>query len=203
MDIIIVGGFSEVIELCELAGHRIVGIFDKENSEEILGYPNLGNDNIAFQEAPKFTKYPVIISPDLPQVRKKIVQAYYNSGYKFINVISPNSFISKSASLGNGNVIQSHVNISASVHLGNFIKVNTSANIMHDVKVGDYSTIAPNAVILGRVEIGGSVYVGANATILPDKTIAERAIIGAGAVVTKNVEQDVTCVGNPARQLKK
>ena len=41
--------------------------------------------------------------------------------------------------------------------------------------------------------------IGSGATILPGITIGEGAMIGAGSVVTKDVPEKVTVVGNPAR----
>lgn len=49
------------------------------------------------------------------------------------------------------------------------------------------------------VTIGADVWVGGGAIILPGITIGNGAIIGAGAVVTRNVPQNATAVGNPAR----
>ena len=44
--------------------------------------------------------------------------------------------------------------------------------------------------------------IGANATILPGVVIGIGAMVGAGAVVTKNVPDHLTVVGNPAKILK-
>ena len=49
------------------------------------------------------------------------------------------------------------------------------------------------------VSIGADVWSGGGAIILPGVTIGEGALIGAGAVVTRNVPEGVTVVGNPAR----
>lgn len=49
--------------------------------------------------------------------------------------------------------------------------------------------------------IGNKVYIGSNATILP-VDICDDVVIGAGAVVTKNITQPGTYVGNPAKRLK-
>ncbi|MBI2610956.1 N-acetyltransferase [Candidatus Kaiserbacteria bacterium] len=44
--------------------------------------------------------------------------------------------------------------------------------------------------------------IGSNATILPGITIGEGALVGAGAVVTKDVPDGATVLGNPARALR-
>ncbi len=203
MDIILVGGFSEIVELCELAGHNIVGIFDSIHTEELYGYQILGDDNAAFRQVAKFSKYPVVISPDQPSLRMEIVSKYMSAGYQFCNLISPSALISKSVKYGNGIVIQCGVNISSNVNIGDFTKLNTYSNLMHDVEIGSYCTVAPNAVLLGRVKVGNMVYVGANATILPNLDLGDGSLIGAGSVVTKNIGERIICAGNPARELKK
>ncbi|MCW8090346.1 DapH/DapD/GlmU-related protein [Alteromonas ponticola] len=50
-----------------------------------------------------------------------------------------------------------------------------------------------------KTVIRAGASIGANATILPGLAIGKNAVIGAGAVVTKDVEQSSTVVGNPAR----
>ena len=49
--------------------------------------------------------------------------------------------------------------------------------------------------------LGNKVYVGSNATILPI-SICDDVVIGAGAVVTKDITEPGTYVGNPARKIK-
>jgi len=52
------------------------------------------------------------------------------------------------------------------------------------VTIGDYTFIGPNSVILMGVKIGS------------------KCIIGAGSIVTKDVPDNITVVGNPAKELK-
>jgi acetyltransferase-like isoleucine patch superfamily enzyme len=49
--------------------------------------------------------------------------------------------------------------------------------------------------------IGNHVSIGSNATILP-VSICDYVVIGAGAVVTKNITEPGTYLGNPARKLE-
>ena len=51
------------------------------------------------------------------------------------------------------------------------------------------------------VTLGEDVWIGASAIILPGITIGDGAIVGAGAVVTRDVAEGATVVGNPARPI--
>ena len=51
---------------------------------------------------------------------------------------------------------------------------------------------------LKKTRVGENVRIGSNATILP-VVIGDNVIIGAGAVVTKNIPDNSTVYGNPAK----
>lgn len=197
-DIIIVGAFHEVIELCEDSGFFIIGVIDNKLRGKYCDYPILGTDNDRDRIHSEYPTCSVVISPDMPTVRMKLTKMYIDSGFQFATVISPEANISRSATIGVGTVIQAGVNVSAGTTIGDFVKVNTYANVMHDNEVGDFATIAPNAVLLGYVNIGSSAYIGANSTILPHVVIGSGATVGAGAVVTRNVPCNTIVKGVPA-----
>jgi maltose O-acetyltransferase len=50
------------------------------------------------------------------------------------------------------------------------------------------------------VSIGQNVWIGGGAIILPGLSIGDDAVVGAGAVVTRDVPEGATVLGNPARQ---
>ncbi|HOE92167.1 MAG TPA: acetyltransferase [Candidatus Cloacimonadota bacterium] len=202
MKIVIVGAFHEFIELAEDSGYEIYGLIDNFKKGEYLGYPIICADDEIDQYAQDLLKYPLIISPDKPAIREKLYCYYQAKGFRFPQLISQEAKISKTATINEGVVVQYGVNISSMANLGKFVKLNTNANIMHDTVLGDFTTIAPNAVVLGHVKIGNSCYVGANSTILPTINIGNNTIIGAGAVVTRDVEENSTYVGVPAKRIK-
>lgn len=104
-----------------------------------------------------------------------------------------------------------------SVGDGVFMNFNCVILDIMSVTIGDRTQIGPGVQILaadhprdaatrrrmlefGRpVSIGADVWIGGGAIILPGVTIGDGALIGAGAVVTRDVPEGVTVVGNPAR----
>lgn len=190
-----------MIELSEECGYKIIGIVDSNPLAKFDGYNLIGTDEFCIMNASVFNKYPLIMSPDQPFVRKKLHSRYEDAGFLFKTLIHPGARISKTASIGKGAVIQSGVNISSNSSVGDFCRLNVFANVMHDSIVGDFTTVAPNAVILGRVNIGSLCYIGSNCTILPELEISSNVTIGAGSVVTKNVSKGVWA-GVPAREIK-
>lgn len=200
--VILVGGFHEIIELCEELDFNIIGIFDNNLKDQFLGYKILGGDKEAETLLDSYKEIPLIITPDSPTVRSRLFQFYSKLGYSFETIISKKARISKSAKIGEGTIIQDGVNVSANTTIGKFVKLNTGCNVMHDCIINDFVTIAPNAVILGRVVIDEETYIGANSTILPETNIYKNVIVGAGAVVTKNItESNIIYIGIPARKM--
>jgi sugar O-acyltransferase (sialic acid O-acetyltransferase NeuD family) len=200
--ILLVGAFHEAVELCEVCGLEVVGIFDHAKSGEFRGYPILGDDASAAGATESLKRIPVLLTPDQPVVRKRLAQRYAEWGFTFRGVISPEARVSKSAILGQAVFIQSGCNVSAEARIGDFVRLNSHANVMHDSVVGAFTTVAPNAVVLGKVTIGEMCYVGANCTILPGLEVQAAAVVGAGAVVTRSVTSGTTVVGSPARKLE-
>ncbi len=202
-EIILVGGFHEMIELCEDAGYNIIGIIDNDLTGEYYGYPIIGTDDDAITIYQQHPNSQVVITPDSPRLRKKLVGVYQSAGFTFATVVHPAASISRFAQIGEGTVVQRGVNVSANTKIGRFCKLNSFCNVMHDNLICDYATIAPNSVLLGYVSVGEQGYIGANSTILPKCSIGDCSVVGAGAVVTKSIQHNMVVAGVPAKQLSK
>ncbi|UJP64473.1 DapH/DapD/GlmU-related protein [Mongoliitalea daihaiensis] len=198
--IVLVGGFSEIIELCYEIQFDKVYVIDREDVGQNTIY--LGCDdnvNIFFD---KVKNIDFCITPDLPIVRKKIFDNLEKYSFRFPRLLSDTAKISRTAIINDGSLVQNGAYISSNVVLGSFVKVNVNACVMHDSKIGSFTTLAPSCTVLGRVSIGEMCYIGASATILPELKICNNVIIGAGAVVTKDITECGTFVGVPARKVK-
>ncbi len=196
--IIIIGAFQEMTELCLDCGFDIVGYIDSQRVIKSEGR-FLGGDDDLVSIYNQYGDIPVVITPDNPQVRKKLYYKYKETGFKFQTIVSPTAHISPSATIDVGSVVQHGANVSSNVRIGSCVKINVNANVMHDCVIDDFTTIAPNAVLLGKVHIAKACYIGANSTILPYHQIGSGSVVGAGAVVTKDVEDNNVVMGIPAR----
>ena len=102
--------------------------------------------------------------------------------------------------------IEAYVTVDAGCKRATFIGAHTwlmkQVHVGHDAWIFSDCEIAPLSSIGGHVTIGNRVKVGQGATIKPWVNIGNDARIGMGAVVTKDVPEGETWVGNPARKLE-
>ncbi|MFV0430814.1 MAG: serine O-acetyltransferase [Alphaproteobacteria bacterium] len=92
------------------------------------------------------------------------------------------------------------------VVIGETAIIGDNVTLYHDVTLGGVSPSINSAAQVGikrHPTILDNVIIGAGAAILGDITIGENVRIGANAVVTKNIPENVTVVGNPARIIGK
>ena len=125
------------------------------------------------------------------------------------------SNIHPKADIGEYCVIHSHVWIGEDVHIGNNVKIQAFSFIPDGVTIEGNVFIGPRVTFTNdkyppsggkgwqKTLVCAGASIGAGAIILPGITIGEGAKIGAGAVVTKDVPNFTTVVGNPARPVDK
>ena len=112
------------------------------------------------------------------------------------------------------------------VFVGPFVEIQNNVTVGERTRVQSHSFICSNVAIgadcfIGHgvmftndkfidrklskdflpTKLGNKVYVGSNSSILP-VSICDDVVIGAGSVVTKDITEPGTYVGNPARKLK-
>jgi sugar O-acyltransferase (sialic acid O-acetyltransferase NeuD family) len=186
------GGHAKVIvELAEETGYNIQGIVDDDHHiEHIFQY------EVSHKSDVLMGKQNIFFALGNNRSRQKNSLKYYAPEF---NLIHPSSIISKRTEFGVGNAVMAGVVINSSVKIGNHCIINTSACIDHDCEIKDFVHISPNASLAGNVKVLEGAQVGIGATIKQNITIGKWAVVGAGAVVIRDVPDNATVVGCPAR----
>ena len=101
--------------------------------------------------------------------------------------------------------IQSHAFICTGVELGDGVFVGHGVMFINDKSPratgADGELATEEDWELQRTVVADGASIGSGATILGGLRIGERALVGAGAVVTRDVPDDATVAGNPAKLL--
>ncbi len=121
---------------------------------------------------------------------------------KFANLIHPDAKISKFVEMGTGNIICYHSFVSVNTKIGNHVSINPNCGIGHDTVIKDYSTLYWDITLSGNVKIGVGCEIGSKSVVIPQKSVGDWSILGAGAVIVKDVPENTTAVGVPAKPIK-
>jgi len=121
---------------------------------------------------------------------------------RFVNLIDPTCFVSRSARLGAGCVLYPGCFVGFDVRLGDFTFCLSASVINHGCVVEDRVAFAARATLAGTVHVEEDTYLGQACTVRQTFRIGRRSFIGMGAVVIKDVPPESVMVGNPAYRLR-
>jgi sugar O-acyltransferase (sialic acid O-acetyltransferase NeuD family) len=190
-----------IIDIFLNAGRLVTAYCDQEekiNNPYHLTY--LGKETEVIDKLKKFDFFACVGHNGIREkIHTQLSQALGNP----INAIHPSAVISASVKMGDGVMIAANATLNPLVQLGRGVICNTSSSIDHECVIGDFCHIAPGAVLCGNVQVGRNSFIGANSVIRQGITIGNNVTIGAGTVVIKDVPDNATLVGNPARTLVK
>lgn len=82
----------------------------------------------------------------------------------------------------------------------NYVKIDNLCHIAHNVIVGENTQIIALTIIMGSVRVGKYCWISTS-MIRDQVTIGDNVTVGLGAVVTKDVPDNWTVIGNPAHKL--
>jgi acetyltransferase-like isoleucine patch superfamily enzyme len=125
----------------------------------------------------------------------------FQSGHR--STIRENTTIGNNCSIGTATDIQNQVKI------GNHVRIHSNVFMGQLTTIEDFVWIYPAVVFtndplppMGKLKgatIKRFAQVFASATVLPGIIIGQNALVGAHSVVTKNVDDEMLVVGNPAK----
>ena len=84
--------------------------------------------------------------------------------------------------------------------IGSGCKIDNCCFISHNVTLEENVFVVGETLMMGSSKAKKNSYISGNVVVRNKVTIGENAFVGMGAVVTKDVENDVTVLGNPAKE---
>lgn len=135
------------------------------------------------------------------KVRKRVIEKL-DSRIHFPAVIDPSVLVSDRVEIGEGTIICAGTILTVDIRIGKHVIINLDCTVGHDTMLHDYVTVYPSVNISGNVAVGECVEMGTGMQIIQGKRIGKRSIVGAGAVVVKDIPENCTAVGSPAKPIK-
>ena len=191
-NIVLIGGgghCKSVIDVIEQEGRfEIVGIVDKPKllGSNVLGYSVIGSDFDLDSLAKKY-QYALITVGQIksPSLRIKLFDLAVKAGFTLPNIISPNAYVSRHSSIGNGVVVMHNAIVNASASIGDNCIINSKALIEHDVVIKNHCHISTGSIVNGGALIKNRVFFGSNSTTREGVIIESDLVFGAGSLILK------------------
>jgi len=197
------GGHGRVVAEAALATRDFfsVSFLDDRVSERatIEGWPIVGSLDQLEELSSAFQVFAAGIGD--PALRISLLGRARNAGLSCASIIHPTASVSRYSSIGDGTVIAAGACINVGVRTGEACIINTGATVDHDCVLAEAVHICPGAHLAGNVEIGPRTWFGIGAVARQGIKIGANATIGAGSVVIRDVPDNATIAGNPARDL--
>lgn len=147
----------------------------------------------------------VIIAINNPRVRNTIVMLLLEKKIKinFPNLVDGTLiFDAEYSKMGKGNIFMDFVGITGNVNIGDFNIIGARTGIGHDSTIGNFNTFSPRVSISGNVMIGNGNSFGLNSAILQNKSIGDNNNIWSYTMILKNIKNNCTYFGMPAKKIQ-
>ncbi len=193
------GGHGKVVaDIIRLNGDTVYGFLDDKEPEVLPGFPVIGRVNLINTLDNKAFCFFVAIGNN--KIRQTIMESYYK--VEWYTAIHPSAVIADDTEIGTGTAVMANAVVNSGSKIGRGVIINTAATVDHDNIIGDFVHISPGAHLAGTVHIGDRCWIGIGANVINNIDICDTCIIGAGAVVVKEIKDNGTYVGVPARKIK-
>lgn len=206
MDTVIIGAGGHgrvVLDIIRAAGqHRVVGFLDADPGlvgTEIHGVPVLGPVNLLMRLRQQGVRGAIVAIGD-GRSRVAYANEIRSAGLETFTAIHPSAVVSPRATIGTNVVVCAGAVVCTDATIADSVIVNTSAVVDHECTIGEGAFVAPGALLAGRVTVGPLAFVGLGAKVIQCRAIGAGATVGAGAVVVRDVPENTTVIGVPARK---
>lgn len=199
------GGHGKVVaDAARSAGWVVTGFIDDAPGREdatIWGLPVRTLDRM-LAEVPAAAGAAFAMGIGDNAARARCQAGLAAKGCTVVTIVHARAAVAPSAVLGAGTVVMANAAVNPDARLGAGCIVNTGAVVEHDCVLGDHVHLSPNAALGGAVRVGDRSHLGIGAVVLPAVQVGRGVRVGAGAAVIRDVADDLTVVGVPARPIR-
>jgi sugar O-acyltransferase (sialic acid O-acetyltransferase NeuD family) len=197
------GGHGKVVADAAMAiqGSSVVGFLDDDPTlagRTFLGLRVLGPISL-WQELDIDAVVPAIGEN---RARREVVIRERARNATLATIVHPAAVVSRRANVGIGTTVLAGAIINADAQVGENVIVNTGAIVEHDCIIDSHVHIAPGCCLAGAARVGEGSLLGIGSRILPGLNVGRWCVVGAGAVVIRDVKDNTTVAGVPARTLR-
>lgn len=117
-------------------------------------------------------------------------------------IISKQSIVSKTSSIGSGSVILGNSFLGAGSKIKKHCIINSSSSIDHDNIFNDFSSTGPGVITGGNVKINKFSHLGIGCVVKNNIIIGENTICGGKSFINKNCRKNSIYFGVPSKFIK-
>tara|TARA_Y100000992_G_C21259839_1_gene490645 strand:- start:185 stop:784 length:600 start_codon:yes stop_codon:yes gene_type:complete len=184
------GGHGKVVgEIAILNKYEVVHFFDDRADiiKEFIFTP-IKNIDYLSSHLNDYDAFFVAIGDN--KMRNNKIKWLKENKANIVNLIHPDSTVSKFSSLGVGTCVMANAVINAGTFVNEGVIINTSASIDHDCKIGDFAHISPNCSLSGNVKIGKFTHLGSGTSVHPGIKVGDNVKTGVGSKIFKDILDD-------------
>jgi sugar O-acyltransferase (sialic acid O-acetyltransferase NeuD family) len=190
-----VAAYAEDVIRAGKADFQIKGFLDdtKKTGNRHANYPILGTTDAAHEKDAIY-----ILALGNPNDRRALSEKLSSKGAHFATLIHPQSYVAKTAKVGEGSIVAPFVFIGPEARVEKQCLLNVQTCIGHESIVGSYSVLSPGAGLHGSAVLSEGVFMGSNAYVTAGQHVGKNSKIAAGAIVYSDIPDGVSALGNPA-----
>jgi len=134
--------------------------------------------------------------------KKYYAELIMAKGGSFINLIHPSTKLNTNAVVGTGLLVFMYANISNDCIIEDFVTIQGYVGLGHDTKIRKWVHVSSYSFTGGFVVLEEESTLNTRATVLPHIIVRKGATVGAASLVIRNVKENTTVFGVPAKKLE-
>lgn len=134
--------------------------------------------------------------------KKYYAELIMAKGGSFINLVHPSTKLNTNAVVGTGLLVFMYANISNDCIIEDFVTIQGYVGLGHDTKIRKWVHVSSYSFTGGFVVLEEESTLNTRATVLPHVIVRKGATVGAASLVIRNVKENTTVFGVPAKKLE-